>query len=131
MEAGVSQLCPHGFAPSECLICRTLGTQPQVQVEAQRAPAPQGSGQTAGMPGARQDPARPDVVYSPDSQRGHSLASYALLGVLAIVAVIVAGWIVAGVLIGLLHALELLAVAAAAGWVGYRIGHYRGRRAKS
>ncbi len=82
------------------------------------------------MPGGRQDAARPDVVYGPDTRRGHSLASYALLGVLAIVAVVVAAWIVAGVLIGLLHALELLAVAAAAGWVGYRIGHYRGRRAR-
>jgi hypothetical protein len=77
----------------------------------------------------RQDAARPDVVYA-NTRRGHSLASYAVLGVLAIVAVIVAAWIVAGVLIGLLHALELVAVAAVAGWVCYRIGHYRGRRAR-
>jgi hypothetical protein len=79
---------------------------------------------------ARHDTARPDAVYGAQTRRGHTLTSYAVLGVLTIVVVVVAAWIVAGVLIGLLHALELLAVAAAAGWVGYRIGHYRGRRVR-
>ncbi len=39
-----------------------------------------------------------------------------------------AAWALAGVVFGLLHVLELIAVAAAAGWAGYRIGHFRGSR---
>jgi hypothetical protein len=127
----VSQLCPHGFAPSECLICRTLGTQPQVQVERGRASTkPDVPGQTPGpAAGRRLDPARPDVVYDPDTrQPGRSLTSYALLGLLGVIIVLVAAWLLAGIVVGLLHALELVIVAAATGWVGYRIGLYRGRR---
>jgi hypothetical protein len=46
----------------------------------------------------------------------------------ALVVLVAAAWILAGILVGLLHAVELVLVAAAAGWAGYRIGHYRGRR---
>jgi hypothetical protein len=42
--------------------------------------------------------------------------------------VLVAAWLVAGVIVGLLHGLELVVVAAVVGWACYRIGHYRGRR---
>jgi hypothetical protein len=44
------------------------------------------------------------------------------------IVVLVAAWLVAGVIVGLLHALELVVVAAVVGWACYRIGHYRGRR---
>jgi hypothetical protein len=71
------------------------------------------------------------VVYGSDRpKRGRSLTSYAVLGVLGLIVVVVAAWIVAGILVGLLHAVELLLVAAVAAWVGYRIGHYRGRRTR-
>lgn len=52
-----------------------------------------------------------------------------LAGVAAAVVVLgLAAWALAGVVFGLLHVLELIAVAAAAGWAGYRIGHFRGSR---
>jgi len=118
----VSQVCPHGFSPSECLICRTLGTKPQVQVET-------GRGAPARAPDGRQEPARPDQVYPPDTRRpGRSLTSYAVLGVAGLIVVVVAAWLVAGIVVGLLHALELVIVAAVVGWACYRIGHYRGSR---
>ena len=118
----MSQVCPHGFSPSECLICRTLGTQPQVQVET-------GRGAPARAPDGQQDAARPDRVYSPETPRpGRSLTSYAVLGAAGLIVVVVAAWLVAGIVVGLLHALELVVVAAVVGWAGYRIGHYRGRR---
>ena len=118
----MSQVCPHGFAPSECLICRTLGTQPQVQVEA-------GRGAQGPASGERHEAARPDRVDPPDTRPPRrSLTSYAVLGVAGLVVVVVAAWLVAGVIVGLLHALELVIVAAVVGWVCYRIGHYRGRR---
>jgi hypothetical protein len=44
------------------------------------------------------------------------------------VAVGAAIWLLAGVAFALLHVLELLVIAAGAGWVGYRLGHWRGRR---
>ena len=118
----MSQVCPHGFSPSECLICRTLGTKPQVQVET-------GRGAPARAPDGRQEPARPDQVYPPDTPRpGRSLTSYAVFGVAGLIVVVVAAWLVAGIVVGLLHALELVIVAAVVGWACYRIGHYRGRR---
>ena len=118
----MSQVCPHGFSPSECLICRTLGTQPQVQVET-------GRGTPVRAPDGRQEPARPDQVYTPDTRRpSRSLTSYAVLGVAGLIVVVVAAWLVAGIVVGLLHALELVIVAAVVGWACYRIGHYRGRR---
>lgn len=50
-------------------------------------------------------------------------------GVVAAVAVLgVVVWFVYGVVFGILHILELVLVAAAAGWAGYRVGHFRGRR---
>lgn len=48
--------------------------------------------------------------------------------VAAIVVVGLVAWAVAGVVFAILHVLELSAVALAAGWAGYRVGHYRGSR---
>lgn len=51
-----------------------------------------------------------------------------------IVGIVVIGliaWVVAGALFALLHLLEIVLVAAAAGWAGYRLGHYRGRRSRT
>lgn len=46
----------------------------------------------------------------------------------AIVLIGVAAWVIAGVVFAILHVLELVAVGAVAGWVGYRVGHFRGSR---
>lgn len=44
----------------------------------------------------------------------------------AIVVIGLVAWAVAGVVFAILHVLELIVVAGAAGWGGYRLGHYRG-----
>lgn len=50
-------------------------------------------------------------------------------GVVVAIAVIgLVAWAVAGIVFAVLHVLELAAVALAAGWAGYRLGHYRGGR---
>ena len=51
-----------------------------------------------------------------------------MLVLLVLLAVGAAVWILAGLVFTVLHLLELFAVAAGAGWVGYRIGHFRGSR---
>jgi hypothetical protein len=125
----MSPNCPHGFPPAECLICRALGTQPQVQVEADRPPVA-GRGGRWSSGAASPAPVQPDAVYPAGSgpRRPRSLAGHLVLIVAGLVAIGVGAWIVAGVVFALLHILELLAVAGVAGWAGYRLGHYRGHR---
>jgi hypothetical protein len=47
---------------------------------------------------------------------------------MVLLAIGAAAWILSGVVFTILHLLELLVVAAGAGWVGYRIGHFKGAR---
>lgn len=47
---------------------------------------------------------------------------------MALLAVGAAVWIVLGVAFAVLHLLEVVAVAAGAGWLGYALGHFRGSR---
>ena len=126
----MSATCPHGFQPEECLICRTLGTQPQVQVE--NAPRGKTAG-SAGPTGRSGQPERsgqrPDAVYPPGTSppRPRSLSSYAAMAVIGVVALAVVAWFLAGAVFAALRVLELLIVAGLAAWVGYKVGHYRGR----
>jgi hypothetical protein len=46
----------------------------------------------------------------------------------ALVIIGLAVWVVAGFVLAMLHVLELILVAAVAGWAGYRLGRYRGSR---
>jgi hypothetical protein len=48
--------------------------------------------------------------------------------VAAVVVIGLAVWVVAGFVLAMLHVLELVVVAAVAGWAGYRLGRYRGSR---
>jgi hypothetical protein len=68
-------------------------------------------------------------VYSPDSpgREPRSGGNHLLLLIAGILAVGAAIWLLAGVAFALLHVLELLVIAAGAGWAGYLIGHWRGR----
>ncbi len=125
--------CIHGFAPAECLICRTLGTPPRSPATAE---APENRRQhLVGQPlatGSPSAPARPDRVHaaSPSGvpRRHRSPAGSLAVVVMALLAVGAAVWLLLGVAFAVLHVLELVAVAAGAGWVGYRIGHFRGSR---
>jgi hypothetical protein len=121
--------CPHGFTPSECLICRTLGSQPQVQVETgnqwQTGPTlPPG----LAAPGA--PPVRPAGTYPPDrpGRPPRSHGSHLALVAAGLIAIALVAWIVVSVVFSLLHVIELLLVAALASWAGYRVGYFRGRR---
>jgi hypothetical protein len=74
-------------------------------------------------------PALPQVATAAGAPQTRSRSSIHIAGVVAVIAVIgVAAWIVAGVVFAILHVLELVAVGAVAGWVGYRVGHFRGSR---
>ncbi len=112
--------CLHGLPPGECLICRTLGI---------------GSGAGAGGgTGAAPGPARvvpgPARAGSDPSRYPRPRGAAHLVGWVAAGVVVagVAAWLLLGVAFAVLHLLELVVVAGAAGWVGYRVGHFRGRR---
>lgn len=64
----------------------------------------------------------------PAGQHPRSLPHVAALVVVGLVVAGVAAWALLGVAFAILHLLELIVVAGAAGWVGYRVGHFRGRR---
>jgi hypothetical protein len=123
--------CLHGLPASECLICKTLGTQPKVDVESSGA-------RSRGLPSTAQPStaqprlnpaAHPDAVYAPERPppRRGSVGTHIILLAAALLAIGVVVWIVAGAVIALLHVLELVAVAVVAAWAGYRLGFYRGR----
>jgi hypothetical protein len=117
--------CSHGFLSSECLICRTLGSQPQVHVDASRPV----SAPRRGSPPPVERAAQPDVVYGPGAvdRPSHELSWYVARAALAVVAIALVAWILAGVVFALVRVVELIAVAGLAGWAGYSVGHYRGR----
>ena len=124
--------CPHGFQPADCLICRTLGTQPTAQVESGRwsDSGTAGGGGRAAKPDRRGRAAdQPDAVYPPrtSGERSRSLSSQAALVLVGVAVLAVLAWFLAGAVFALLRVLELLVVAGLAGWGGYRLGHYRGR----
>jgi hypothetical protein len=49
------------------------------------------------------------------------------MAVIGVVALAVVAWFLAGAVFAALRVLELLIVAGLAAWVGYKVGHYRGR----
>lgn len=89
--------CPHGLTPGTCEICRVLEPAPVLAARATPRRAP---------------------------RRG--LPSLATVLVVAVLGVIVLGWVAAAVF-AVLRILELVAVAFVAAWAGYRVGLRRGR----
>jgi hypothetical protein len=125
-HGGVASTCIHGFAPGTCLICQTLQpgagtTTKDAGRKGRRVAQPVAPGKT---------PVRPDAVISPGPPRRSSLGVRALGIFFLAVAVLVAVWVVAGVVLAVLRILELVAVALVAGWIGWRLGvrHGRGMR---
>jgi hypothetical protein len=112
--------CIHGFAPGQCLICQTLQGSGRPTKEAGRA--------QSGPPAtSRPAPVRPDAVLtrSPAPKRSLGWRAAGLVAILAVV-LLVGIWAV-HLAFAALHILELVAIAAVAGWLGYRVGVYRGR----
>jgi hypothetical protein len=121
--------CSHGFAPEACLICRTLGGKDSDVAVSTSASNLGRARESRRVP--ESTPARPDVVFVPqESDRGRpgGHGGTLLLILMALLAIGAAAWILAGVVFTILHVLELVAVAAGTGWVGYKIGHFRGSR---
>lgn len=96
MEAMSSTTCPHGLPRATCEICRLM------------------------------EPATLDARTRRPARRGSLPASLATVVIVAIVGVVVVGW-VAAAFFALLHIVELLAVALGAGWVGFKLGVHQGR----
>jgi hypothetical protein len=99
--------CGHGLPAADCLICRTLPASP--------------GGSPSGPAGGRAE--RPAIRRSIGMHVTGVAVGIVVIGLIA--------WVVAGAVFAILHIVEILLVAAAAGWAGYRLGHFRGRRSRS
>ena len=118
----MTDTCVHGFTRDGCLICRTLaaGESATTRVVEQR---PQRRDRVA--------PDRPEVLDTrPDAGVRHhrSLTGSLVLVLAAALAAGAAAWILVGLVFTVLHVLELIVVGLGCGWVGYKIGHFRGSR---
>jgi cobalamin biosynthesis protein CobD/CbiB len=102
--------CIHGQAPGACEICRVLGT----------GPAPAHPVAPAGRAPARSR--REGGPRLPSGATGLLVGGAGLLLAVVVVSqVVAAAWAV-------FKLLQLVAVAAVSGWVGYRVGLMAGRR---
>jgi hypothetical protein len=125
--------CVHGFPQSECLICRTLGVTSSPAGGTKTKTRDAGSAEISGMlatrpgalPGTRSQQA--DLPESrPDRGRPGMSPIWPVLGVIVVGGVLL--WAFAGVVSLAFHIAEYVAVGAIAGWLGYKLGHARGRR---
>jgi Flp pilus assembly protein TadB len=106
--------CLHGLQPDTCLICQTLATKP--------APAPS---RDRGGRSPRSLPALGPEDRGPD----RPARRFSVGGALALVlATVVVAWVVVAALWATFRVVELALVAAAAGWLGWRLGVWHGRR---
>jgi len=129
--------CLHGFPQDECLICKTLGTG--------RAPAAKARTDSGGSAASASRtvagttlaspvlaPRRSDALegrLGPDGRRGRRRARRGLWTVAA--ALVIGGlfvWLFAGLFSLAFHVGEYVALALVAGWVGYKLGFFNGRR---
>jgi hypothetical protein len=125
--------CVHGFPQSECLICRTLGVSPGPPVGTKTKTRDAGSAEISGMLSTR-PAALPDTRGQQSSRaegrdnRGRRGMSpiWPVLGIIVVGGVLL--WAFAGVVSLAFHIAEYVAVGAIAGWLGYKLGHFRGRR---
>ena len=98
--------CPHGLDAGTCLICSTLGLAP---------------GRTAVPAG------RAEVITTgprPPRRRGIGLIG----GLVLVGVVLVALWLLIGLVWSLVRGAELILVGALGAYVGYRVGVFVGRR---
>jgi hypothetical protein len=126
----MSAACPHGLSPSQCLICKTLQLQPQVEPRSSNRLAAGNPADIGSSVPAAGYTVRPDAVYQGNQpvRRSHLLGAQFVLLIAAIAVIGLVTWIVAGAVFALLHIIEIVVVAGVAGWAGYRLGHYRGRK---
>lgn len=126
--------CVHGFAQGQCLICQALGT----------GPGPSGSTKTKvaspvqapslmldedldrALPATRSRSQKPERSPGGRSRPSGMKALFAIVGVVVVAGLAV--WLFAGIFDLAFHLFEYAAIAVIAGWIGYKVGHMRGRR---
>jgi Flp pilus assembly protein TadB len=109
--------CLHGLEPDSCLICQTLATKPASPAKTDR---PRRAGRAP----------RSLPVLGPDDRAPDRPARrFSVAGALALLlASVIVVWVVVAALWTTFRVLELALVAAAAGWLGWRLGVWHGRR---
>ncbi len=115
--------CLHGLQPDTCLICQTLATKP--------APATQRDGGDGRGRSRRSFRSPRSLPALGPEDRGPERPSrrFSVAGALALVlAAVVVVWVVVAALWTTFRVVELALVAAAAGWLGWRLGVWHGRR---
>jgi hypothetical protein len=132
--------CAHGFPQGECLICKTLGSSPAQSTATKTKPAKTKPVKSNGAVPAEMlqtSVALPNGRATlstrgpePSSTGGRGGGGMGTLWAI-LVAIVVGGllvWALAGVLSVAFHIVEYVAIALVAGWLGYKLGHARGRR---
>ncbi len=109
--------CLHGQAPGSCLICQTLATKPAEPSKPEKA-------HRRGR-APRSLPALGPEDRGPDRPARRFSVAGALALLLATVIVV---WVVVAALWSTFRIVEFALVAAAAGWLGWRLGVWHGRR---
>ena len=119
--------CIHGFAPGTCLICATLGAAPAVP-----AAAAGGASATTTRRRPKAELAANAPVPAANPARAVERAPRLHLGlagtVVAVAVVLLLAWWLIGLVWGLLHVVELVAVGVGCLVVGYKTGVVVGRR---
>jgi hypothetical protein len=128
--------CAHGFPQNECLICRTLGVSPSPSVATKTKTRDAGPAEISGLLATRTAPLPGTRAQQADlsdgsnnKRRGGMSPVWPVLGIIVVGGVLL--WAFAGVVSLAFHIAEYVAVGAIAGWLGYKIGHARGRRSTS
>jgi hypothetical protein len=121
--------CVHGFPQSECLICQTLGSSStkSTATKTKVASPPEALGALPNGRASRPLAAREAGPAIANGRGGRGTSPFLAI----LVAIIVGGllvWAFAGVVSVAFHIAEFVALALVAGWVGYKLGHARGRR---
>ena len=117
--------CIHGYPPGACLICQTLGHGPAVPELGHTRTRRRRSTSVEPTAGASRA-VQPDEDRAP-SRRGSLGLRLTGLALAVVITVLVMWWVI-GLVWAVLHILELVAIALAAGYVGFRVGTAHGRR---
>ncbi|HUC14443.1 MAG TPA: hypothetical protein VMS00_08320 [Acidimicrobiales bacterium] len=128
--------CAHGFPQSECLICRTLGVTSSPAGATKTKTRDAGSADISAMLATRTGalpetrPHQADVREGGADRSGRGMSPvWPVLGIIVVGGVLL--WAFAGVVSLAFHIGEYVAVGAIAGWLGYKLGHARGRRSRN
>jgi hypothetical protein len=122
--------CVHGFPQSQCLICQTLGTSsPAKPGKATKVAEPRGNLLIDDDLGRSLPANRALSAASPSPRRSGKTTLLAGVGVIVVGGLLILAF--GGIFELAFHIFEFAALALVAGWAGYKLGHYRGRRERT